>query len=323
VAERLRASEPYLRLLLIPVLISQFRRSGAAALIGGALVVSATVLLAASIGLFALSIDFGRGPGVPVKDYISQSGIFMLCGFALFDLAADRAAERRWLPAAAAAALALLFLIDIAVIVTSRTTLVIIPVAYLLWGMRRLSWKALAGFVVAGCVLAAVVWLASPNIRKRVMQIPGEIASHQATGEFTSSGARLEFWKSSLVILGEAPLFGHGTGSIAETFRQHTENPVAALATNPHNQIFAVGIQLGALGIAALIGMWAVHWNVFRRPGLAAWIGLLAVTQNIVGSLFNSHLMDFTQGWLYVFAVGICCGTVWRNTPQSGAPAIG
>jgi hypothetical protein len=34
------------------------------------------------------------------------------------------------------------------------------------------------------------------------------------------------------------------------------------------------------------------------------------VTQNIVSSLFNSHLFDFNQGWLYVFGVGVLGGTV-------------
>jgi hypothetical protein len=36
------------------------------------------------------------------------------------------------------------------------------------------------------------------------------------------------------------------------------------------------------------------------------------VTQNIVGSLFNSHLFDFTQGWLYVIGVGVAAGAVQR-----------
>jgi low affinity Fe/Cu permease len=50
----------------------------------------------------------------------------------------------------------------------------------------------------------------------------------------------------------------------------------------------------------------------FRGPHLAAWVGLVIVTQNIVGSLFNSHLFDFSQGWLYVVSVGVAAGTVRR-----------
>jgi O-antigen ligase len=35
--------------------------------------------------------------------------------------------------------------------------------------------------------------------------------------------------------------------------------------------------------------------------------------QNIVSSLFNSHLFDFTSGWLYVFGVGVVGGMVLRQ----------
>jgi hypothetical protein len=47
---------------------------------------------------------------------------------------------------------------------------------------------------------------------------------------------------------------------------------------------------------------------LFRGAELTAWIGLLVVTQNIVGSLVNSHLFDFTQAWLYIFGVGVAGG---------------
>jgi len=35
--------------------------------------------------------------------------------------------------------------------------------------------------------------------------------------------------------------------------------------------------------------------------------------QNIVSCLFNSHLFDFTQGWLYVFGVGVTGGMALRE----------
>ena len=47
---------------------------------------------------------------------------------------------------------------------------------------------------------------------------------------------------------------------------------------------------------------------LFRGEGLAAWAGTVIVVQNIVSSLFNSHLFDFTQGWSYVVGVGVAAG---------------
>jgi O-antigen ligase len=307
--ERLRGVEPFLRLLLIPVLMAQFHRSDRGLFVGAAFLVSATALLAVSLMMVALAIQTGHGPGVPVKDYVSQSGMFVLCGFALIDVAARRIA-RQPVTALACAALAIVFLADIAYVSTSRTTLVVIPVLYVLWGFYRLSGRTLAAHLALGVVLAAGVWLAAPEVRARLMQIPAEIETHQATGANTSSGARLEFWKGSLAALDEAPLFGHGTGTIAATLRRHGEAEGGVAATNPHNQLLAVGLQLGAAGMAVLLAMWAAHLMRFMAPAPAAWFGLIAVVQNIVGSLFNSHLMDFTQGWLYVFAVGVFGGMV-------------
>ena len=79
-------------------------------------------------------------------------------------------------------------------------------------------------------------------------------------------------------------------------------------STNPHNQTLAVAIQLGLVGVAVLWAMWIAHLLLFRGNNFAEWIGLVIVVQNIVGSLFNSHLFDFVQGWVYVVGVGVAGG---------------
>jgi O-antigen ligase len=301
--ELVRGIEPFLRLLMIPVLFAQFRRSEHSMWVGAAFLASGTVLLTLAWTMFWMHLDFGHGPGVPVKDYITQSGVFALCAFALIHIAVDRWIERRRLPAVIAGVLAFLFIANIVYVTTSRTTLVVILALLPVFALQRSSWQALVGIVLAGLVVAGAVWATSPYVRMRVTSVAGEIAESEARE--TSSGSRLGFWKNSLIVLREAPIFGHGTGMIGEAFRQHPELNSGPPAVNPHNQVFTIGIQLGAVGIAALIAMWAAHWSMFLRPGIAAWAGLMAVTQNIVGSLFNSHLMDFTQTWIYVFAVGV------------------
>jgi hypothetical protein len=42
--------------------------------------------------------------------------------------------------------------------------------------------------------------------------------------------------------------------------------------------------------------------------------------QNVISSQFNSHLFDFTHGWLYVFGVGVIGGMV-RGAPEARADA--
>ena len=68
----------------------------------------------------------------------------------------------------------------------------------------------------------------------------------------------------------------------------------AAAAVNPHNQMFGVAIQLGLIGAVVLVAMWLAHFMLFFGSSLTACAGMIVVVQNIVSSLFNSHLFDFS-----------------------------
>ena len=65
------------------------------------------------------------------------------------------------------------------------------------------------------------------------------------------------------------------------------------------------------------------HLLLFRGEGLVAWIGLMVVLQNFFSSLFNSHLFDFHEGWMYVLGVGVAGGMILRpdNGTGRGEPA--
>jgi O-antigen ligase len=318
-ADRLHGLESFLRLIAIPVLFVQFRRSDRGLWVGAALLASAAVLLACSYVMINLpnALSLGNGYGVPVKDDISQSGVFTLSAFALFHVALTRWSEGRRGIAAACLMLGALFIANMIYVVTSRTALVVIPALYVLlafhYGLHRRSLMAIAVYALFGLAAIGAVWATSHHLRYRVTVISQEIGEHAATGVDTSSGARLDFWRYSLRIVSEAPVIGHGTGSIAEEFRRHADGPADMTATNPHSQVFTVAIQLGAVGVVILLAMWAAHWLMFTVPGLPAWIGLMVVTQGIISCQFNSHLMDFTQSWLYVFGVGVFGGTVLRR----------
>ena len=55
-----------------------------------------------------------------------------------------------------------------------------------------------------------------------------------------------------------------------------------------------------------------LHGKALRGDGAANWIGLLVVVQNIFTSLFNSHIFDFHEGWMYVLGVGVAGGMVLK-----------
>ena len=164
--------------------------------------------------------------------------------------------------------------------------------------------------------------MSSSYVRYRVDQLFTATERHANLSHVTSSEERMVFWTKSLRFIADAPLIGHGTGSIVEMFKRSAAGQVGAageVAANPHNMTFAVAIQLGLLGAAVLWAMWLCHFLLFRGGGFTAWVGMVMVTQNVVGSLFNSFLFDYTEGWLYVVGFGVAAGMVLRERDRSRA----
>jgi O-antigen ligase len=314
---RLGGVDGFVRLLTVPLLMAQFRRSdGGRRVLIGFLGACVALLVASVIVKIWPSLHPTVDPGVPVKSYIVQSLEFVMCAVVLLDLSLAKARAQQWTMAAAFGALALAFLGDIFFVTTGRTALVVLPALIVVYGFRQAGWKGIAGAGVAVAILAAIVWTTSPYVRQRVTGIYTESENYEQTKDATSSGLRLAFWQKSIEIIKRAPLIGHGTGTIVDQFRRATAGQSGADAigsANPHNQTFAVGIQLGLLGIVVLWAMWIAHLLHFRGSGLVAWSGLVVVTANIVGSLFNSFVFDFTEGWIYVLGVGVIAGMLQRR----------
>jgi hypothetical protein len=217
--------------------------------------------------------------------------------------------------------LALVFLANILYAAHSRTALVVIPVLMLVFACKHLKRKGIATLFLAGVIMTALTWRYVPQVSDNVTNLLIEMRQFQPEGDRTRAGERLEFWRKSIGFVASAPVAGHGTGSVRDQFRRSVaqETGMAAVASeNPHNQTFVVAIQLGLAGTVVLFAMWMAHLSLFRGGGLAAWVGLVIVIQNMVSSLFNSHLSDFTQGWSYVVGVGVTAGAIFRDR-ASGA----
>ena len=322
--DRLAGIAPYAKLVLIPILMWQFSRRDGGERVLWMFLFSACVLLAVS-WLMVLSgwTISSRGAGVPARDYISQSGIFTLCFFALVQRFCAAWTQSR-ARALFCLALACGFLTNIVFIALARTSLVVIVVLFAVFGIVYLTRRGLAILIAIVIALMAVTWTTSKYLRSRVTNVMTELKTFSPEHD-TSAGARMVFWKSSLEAVGSAPVIGHGTGSIRATFARQAGLDINApgVATNPHNQILAVAIPWGIIGVIVLLAMWASHVKLFLTRDFAGWIGLSVVVQNIVGSQFNSHIADFSQGWLYVFGAGVAGGMVLRNRNmvRSRAPA--
>jgi O-antigen ligase len=328
--DRLYAIGPAAKLLVLPGLLYHFERSARGMWVFVAFLFSCSVLMVMS---WIVAVDPGLtlkpgtnvSRGIFVKNYIDQSQEFALCAVALaYPIITLLREKRIWL-AALLTALALGFVANMAVVIVSRTALVTIPIMLAVFSLLHLKWRSNMIILCLLLVLAGLAWIISPQLRWTATTFIRDYEVYKELQQPTSIGLRLEFWQKSLRFFAEAPIIGHGTGSTRGLFEQAATGPKVLAAgqviSNPHNQTLNVAIQWGVIGVIVLYAMWWFHLLLFRGEGLVTWIGLLVVVQNVFTSLFNSHLFDFTEGWIYVLGVGIAGGMTRRARPEQAAAA--
>jgi O-antigen ligase len=323
--ERLHAVGPTVRLLALPLLLYHFERTQRGVWVFIAFLASCLLLMALSwlVAFYpnlSLKLYFSRGgylpaSGVAVRNYIDQSQEFALCAIALAFPVMSLLQAKRVLPALLLADIAACFLLNMTFVVISRTALVTMPFMLGVFALLHLRGRTAVALVSAAALLAALGWNLSPHLRDTVAKFSADYQQSTVQANASGMGSRLEFWQKSLRFFADAPIVGHGTGSIRGLFETAAVGQIgfhAEVTANPHNQTLNVAVQWGAIGIALLYAMWLAHLMLFRGDGLAAWIGLMVVVQNVFTSLFNSHLFDFHEGWMYVLGVGVAGGMMLR-----------
>jgi O-antigen ligase len=335
---RLHAVGPTAKLLVLPLLFYHFERSPRGVWVFVAFLASCALLMAMSwlVAFYphlSLKPYLSRGPyapasGIAVKNYIAQSQEFALCAVALLYPIMAFLRANKILPAALLAAIALSFVANMMFVVISRTALVTIPILLAVFALLHLRLRTAILTLCVAAVLAVGIWSASPSLRGTVAKFLGDYQQTTIQNNVSGMGSRLEYWQKSLRFFAEAPVIGHGTGSTRGLFERAAIGQIGARAeivANPHNQTLNVAVQWGVIGIIVLYALWSVHLLLFRGDGLANWIGLLVVVQNVFTSLFNSHLFDFHEGWMYVLGVGVAGGMTLRarrhDAPLQGVAA--
>jgi O-antigen ligase len=326
---RLHAVSPTLKLLVLPGLFYHFERSSRGMWVFAAFLVSCALLMVVSWlvtiepSLSLKTPDEPGGRGIFVKNYIDQSQEFALCAVALaFPIIRLLRTNRIW-QALVLGAISLGFVVNMAFVIVSRTAMVTIPIMLAVFALLHLKWRTSVMIFGLLAVMAGLAWAASPQLQTTLDTFSRDYRLYKQDNVPTSIGIRLEFWQKSLRFFAEAPVIGHGTGSTRGLFERaatgETYSATSQVIGNPHNQTLAVAVQWGTAGVLLLYAMWLVHLLMFRGDDLASWFGLLVVVQNIFTSLFNSHIFDFHEGWMYVLGVGVAGGMTLAARKRSEA----
>ncbi len=289
----------YSKFLLGFFLFSTFRDEKTARNAFFAFLLAASVTLGLSLLKFFGHWDF-------LHRFVSDSGVFkdhIFTGFllaftsycfAVFAFSIKNA--WRWL-------FALLFLIaayDVLFINLSRSGYVVLFSLLLLLAWQQYAWKGLlAGLLISIFLCGGLLFLPA-NFKERFNLAHSEITQYKQGSFDTSIGLRLEFYHNSFKLLKEHPWIGTGTGSFARDYLAVAQNKQFA-TRNPHNEYLNIAVQFGLLGTVILLSMFIVHaWTSFRLQGLRQYFAQAVLISIAVGSLFNSWLMDVTQGCFYV-----------------------
>jgi O-antigen ligase len=302
----------YLDLLWIPVLVWVLRdplmrwRALHALAASLALVLMVSFLMMTDVIPDPAFLAGDSGYPVVLKGRQTHGPLMAFGAFLYFQLALAATAPRMrvlWL------ALAVLALINGTLVVQGVTGYLVFGTLALYLGYLGKGWRGVAGATAIAAALVTVLVLTPGAFQARIARVQSEIA-HWRPGvlDVTSSvGTRLEFYRVSLALVRDRPLLGHGTGGFAKAFSDKTLDAKVPPARNPHNEYLHLTVQLGLVGLAALFYLFVTHWRL--APGLASPLecrlarGLILMMA--VGCLFNSWLLDHTEGLFYAWLTGL------------------
>jgi len=252
---------------------------------------------------------------------ISAGFILAVSAFLMLELARGSARPWAWRAAAAFLVATVLFAIDGR---TGHLVLLLLAAgAAWLHAPRRWRWAAL----VAVPTLLLLVGLNSTAVRDRVNEtLAGSVL--RADGTLSSTGIRLQLLYNGMDLARAHGVAGAGFNHYAEIHEQSVQRRHAAdpahnpppddfwvRTVNPHNEYLMQLVSGGIVALALFLAWLALP--LLRReqsgPVHAALVG--ATLAFAAGCLFNSLLMDFTEGHFHTVLLA------WLLAQGGAAPA--
>jgi O-antigen ligase len=235
----------------------------------------------------------------------------LLAAFAAFLFALLALREARWPQRALFAVLALVAFKNVAFIAISRTAYLVLALLALYLSFILFRKRGLVIVCLILGALFAAAYSVSGVFRERVDTVVFESGDWQARWPSRESVTlRLEWYQRSLDIVREHPLLGSGTGSFPRAFAEAVKDAKAAHVANPHNEYLLIAVQAGLVGLALLLYLFVRQLMLAQHLAspLETHLAYGLVITMAVGCLFNSFLLDHTEGLLYAWLTGVLYG---------------
>ena len=300
----------YRELLFIPVLISFLTTERYRSRVWKAFFITYVLALLFSYLMYVGILDLNNQGDPSFKGRITHS--IFISFFAFF--CAHKAYDRQ-LYTKLYLVLFVLCLHNLFFVVPGRTGQLVVIALILLFAMQRFGNKERLLTVIA-VVLLVTLFL---NFSDRASRISEGIANTQAylkpVPEQTESsmGLRFTFWKYSLKLMAEKPLLGHGTGSFSKEYHRLVPDE-RFKSTNPHNEFFMIGVQLGLVGLFIYSGFLGSQFYYAKKlPDKERWLAQGLLLSLIITSTFNSPILDHTEGHWFATMIALCFASLQAN----------
>src|SRR4051812_21150779 len=260
--EAVRWGGNYVKLLVIPLLMMTSFTPKQALQVGyGFLAGCVLVMLLSYGGLLWPSGPWTwfKNPGVPFKDNAVQSECFAICALGLAFGALRVWSEGARRRAIALAVLALLLFANVFLIYLSKTGMLVALTLVAIFVTRAGGWRPAALVGVPVVLIVAASLLLSPAAQRRIGEMATDVTASNNGSETLSTASRIDFWSKAALFIKQAPLLGHGTGSIRPLYQSleaTRPSPYGQAVPDPHNQFLHVVLQVGLIGGALLLAMW-------------------------------------------------------------------
>jgi len=300
----------YQDLLLVPMLVSlfaehRFRRFAVWAFLGGMLVTLALSYLI-GLGLFPEGIFRGT-PADPTvfRLHVTQNFFMAYTAFALACLARSEANKAR---RGLLYAVAFLALFNVIFMVQGRTGYLVAGTLLMFFLLERTGWRSVVLGTMALALLVSGAFLGSQSFRGAINRGIAEYSQWRADRPAEDSiGWRLEFYYNTAQMIRERPIAGVGTGGFPIVYAERVKGTGRVNPGHPHSEYILMTAQLGVFGLAAFVGLLVTHWRVSRRvaPPLDRSLASGLVLAMAVGCLFNTLLLDHSEGLFYCWLGGV------------------
>jgi O-antigen ligase len=214
-------------------------------------------------------------------------------------------------------AAAFLALFNVIFLVQGRTGYLVAGLLFIFLFFERTGWKSLAIGAVALAVLTGGAFFGSTSFRDAVNRGITEYSQWRPDLPADNSiGWRLEFYSNTLRMIQDRPIAGVGTGGFPVAYAERVKDTGRVNPGHPHNEYLLMTAQLGVFGLAGFLGMLVTHWTVARRvsPPIDRSLASGLVLAMAVGCLFNTLLLDHSEGLFYCWLGGVLFAGI--DTPR-------